>query len=361
MTSPLIFFTGGGSAGHVTPNIALIEALKSEGYRLAYVGSATGIECALIKPLLIDYYSISAGKLRRHLDWRNCLMPIQVLKGIWQSFWLCRRHKPQLLFSKGGFVAVPIIIGAWLNRIPVLTHESDLSPGLANRLVYPLVKRVALSFPQSERYFRNKAKITYTGSPIRGELLKGDVLAAKKYCGLPEDKPVLFIYGGGLGSVKINQAIWTALPQLLPMFNVIHACGQGKTNLMHEQLGYCQRDYIKGELADILALADIVVSRAGANSIIELLALAKPHLLIPLSAAASRGDQVENAAYYQAAGVSLVLKEEELTTDSLVLAIKQLWLERDTIRQKISAYPLPDGQKNLLALIKAQLPGAVCD
>lgn len=355
MLTPLIFFTGGGSAGHVTPNIALIATLKKEAYRLAYVGSKNGIEYTLIKPLAIDYYPISTGKLRRQWHWRNFLMPLQVIHGIWQSYYLCRRHRPQVIFSKGGFVALPLIIGAWLNRIPVLTHESDLSPGLANRLIYPLVKKVALSFPQSERYFKDKSKILYTGSPIRHQLLNGNAAHAKHYCGFLSDKPVLFIYGGGLGSVLINQAIWAALPVLLMQFNIIHACGKGKTSPDYDQLGYKQIDYLHDELSDIFALADIVISRAGANSIIELLTLKKVHLLIPLGKGASRGDQLENAAYYQAAGLSTVLFEKNLTTTTLNSAIQQLWRDQVPIRQKISTYALPDAQKNLIALIKATL------
>ncbi len=357
MIRPLIFFTGGGSAGHVTPNIALIEVLKTQGYHIAYVGSETGIEASLIQPLGIDYYPISAGKLRRQWDWRNALMPGQVLRGIWQSFWLCRRHRPNVIFSKGGFVALPLVIGAWLNRIPVLTHESDLSPGLANRLMYPLVKKIALSFPQSERYFKNKTKLCYTGSPIRKSLFIGDAEKAKFFCGFVADKPVLLVYGGGLGSVKINQAVWTALPRLLPQFNVVHACGAGKTDHSFDQLGYYQCAYLNDELAAIMALADIVVSRAGANSILELLALAKPHLLIPLAKGASRGDQVENAAFYQDLGLSQVLAEGELTAVSLRAAIDQLWQAREVFTQKIKAYPLPDAQRVLIALIQAELHG----
>lgn len=355
--SPLIFFTGGGSAGHVTPNIALIEKLKAEDYRIAYVGSKTGIEQTLIKPVVSDYYAISVGKLRRQWHWRNLLTPLQVLLGIWQSFWLCRAHQPRVVFSKGGFVAVPVIIGAWLNRIPVITHESDLSPGLATRLVYPLVQCVALSFPQSERYFKNKRKLHYTGSPIRPSLLTGDAFFAQQYCGFHDEKPVIFIYGGGLGSVKINQAIWAALPQLLSEFYVIHACGKGKTDPAFNQVGYCQFEYLTDELPAILALADLVVSRAGANSIVELLALAKPHLLIPLGTRASRGDQVENAAYYQALGLSRVLDEEALTPERLTQELQQLWLERDAVRQQLQAYPLPNATAILIDLIKAKLRG----
>lgn len=354
-TDSLVFFTGGGSAGHVTPNIALIDSLKQAGYRLAYIGGKTGIESTLIPPLGIDYYAISAGKLRRQLDWRNLWMPAQVLHGIWQSFWLCKRHKPRVIFSKGGFVALPLIIGAWLNRIPVITHESDLSPGLANRLASIFVKHIAYSFPQSEAYFKNKHKILYTGSPIRPSLLQGCATRARTACGFNTDKPVLFIYGGGLGSVAINQAIWAALPQLLVSFQVIHACGKGKTKPNYTQAGYRQFDYLVDELPDMLALADIVVSRAGANSIIELLTLAKPHLLIPLSRQASRGDQIENAAYYQALGLSAVLAEEALTPESLLQAVTQLWQQRDHYQQAMKAYPLPDAKQRLLDLIKTQL------
>lgn len=355
MHAPLIFFTGGGSAGHVTPNIALIETLRAENYDLAYIGSHQGIEARLISVLGIPYYAISTGKLRRHIDWRNLLMPLQVLQGIWQSYWLCRRHRPRVVFSKGGFVAVPVVLGAWLNRIPCITHESDLSPGLANRLVFPLAKRIALGFPQSARAFRYPNKSCYTGSPIRSHLFHGDAARARQHYGFDGAKPILFVYGGGLGSVHINQALWAALPLLLPRFYIIHACGRGKVDPSFDQVGYCQCDYIGAELADILAAADVVVSRAGANSIAELLALAKPHLLIPLSKQASRGDQLENAAYYQGLGLSSVLLEADLNTARLVAAIEQLWLEREAIIQNLRAHSVPDAQAQLLALIKAEI------
>ncbi len=357
MIAPLIFFTGGGSSGHVTPNIALIEEFKTQNYRMAYVGSSTGIEASLIQPLAIDYYLISTGKLRRQWDWRNLLMPCQVLRGIWQSVWLCQRHKPQVIFSKGGFVALPLVIGAWLKRIPVLTHESDLSPGLANRLMYPFVKKIALSFPQSERYFNDKTKLCYTGSPIRASLFTGNAMSAKQSCGFLNNKPVLLVYGGGLGSVKINQAVWAALPTLLLTFNIIHACGKGKTDAAFVQAGYYQADYLNEGLADAMALADVVVSRAGANSIIELLALAKPHVLIPLAKGVSRGDQVENAAFYQALGLSHVLAESALTATHLREAIEQVWCARVSYTQKMHAYPLPDAKALLIQLIKAEVHG----
>ena len=249
---------------------------------------------------------------------------------------------------------MPIVIGAWLNHIPVVAHESDLTPGLANRLSYPFAKKVALSFEQSKSYFRNKKKLIYTGTPIREAMLQGNAEKGKAFCGFAEDKPILLVYGGGLGSVVINKAVRSGLPALLNNFNIVHCTGKGKLDMDYQNIaGFRQFDYLNQELPDVMAAADLVLSRAGANSIYELLRLAKPHLLIPLSKKASRGDQIDNAKYFAALGLSSVLFEEELTAGSLQASIEELFKQRAVQTKKIQAYPLPDANQAIVDLIEA--------
>lgn len=348
-----ILFTGGGSSGHVTPNISLIAEAQQNNWQVSYAGSKEGIERSLIAPLAIPYYAINSGKLRRSFSWQTALTPFKVLQGIAQAYFLCKKIKPDLVFSKGGFVAVPIVIGAFLRGIPVIIHESDLTPGLANRLSFPFAKKVALSFEQSTRYFRKQKKLMYTGTPIRTAMLQGNAEKGKIFCAFETDKPILLVYGGGLGSAAINQAIRDSLPTLTQMFDVVHCTGKGKSDPAYNELpGYRQFEYLHDELADVMAAATLVVSRAGANSLYELLALRKPHLLIPLSKKASRGDQIDNAQYFANLGLSSVLLEENLTADSLLENIQKLAAQRSERIEKMQSYVLPDANKVIMKLIE---------
>lgn len=348
-----ILFTGGGSSGHVTPNISLIAEAQQKNWQISYAGSAQGIERSLIEPLHIPYYAINSGKLRRNFSWHTALTPFKVLQGIAQAYLLCKKIKPDCVFSKGGFVAVPIVIGAFLRGIPVIIHESDLTPGLANRLSFPFAKKVALSFEQSKHYFRQQKKCVYTGTPIRAAMLEGNAAKGKKFCAFEMDKPILLVYGGGLGSAAINQAIWASLPALTHIFNVVHCTGKGKSDFAYDQTpGYRQFEYLHAELADVMAAAELVVSRAGANSLYELLALRKPHLLIPLSKKASRGDQIDNAEYFANLGLSSVLLEENLTADSLLENIQKLASQHSERIEKMQSYVLPDANKEIIKLIE---------
>lgn len=337
-----IIFTGGGSAGHVTPNIALIQRCLAAGWRVSYIGSAQGIERELIMPLGIPYYSVTAGKLRRYFSWRTFLSPFQILWGILQATILCWRLRPDVIFSKGGFVAFPVVVGAWLNRIPVMAHESDFSPGLANRLSFPFARKICVTFSEGKKFFKQSEKVITTGTPLRAELLHGDPEKGRALCGF-DDKSVILIIGGGLGAAPINHAVREALPSLLKAYNVIHLCGQGKTESRYDNTpGYQQFDYVQDALPDLFACAELVISRAGANSLYELLALRKPHILIPLSKQASRGDQIHNADYFSKQGVSLVIAEEGLTPTLLVDTIKQLQEQKQTIQEKLNQLALPD-------------------
>lgn len=324
-----ILLTGGGTAGHVTPNIALIPHLKEAGYEISYVGSYAGMEKELIEAQHIPYYGISSGKLRRYFDPKNFSDPFKVVKGLGQAVRLIHKLKPNVVFSKGGFVSVPVVLAAKLCRVPAIIHESDITPGLANKIAIPGATKVCCNFPETMKYLPAE-KAVLTGSPIRRELLTGDAAAARALCGFSESRPVLFIIGGSSGSVVINNAVREALPVLLKKFQIVHMCGKGNLDeSLAGKAGYKQFEYIGKELRDIFALSDIVVSRAGANSICELLALHKPNLLIPLSAAASRGDQILNANSFEKQGFSMVLKEEDMTADSLVSSVEKLYADRD--------------------------------
>lgn len=323
-----ILLTGGGTAGHVTPNIALLPRLREAGYEISYIGSYTGIEKELIEAQQIPYYGISSGKLRRYFDPKNFSDPFKVMKGLGQAIRLIHKIKPNVIFSKGGFVSVPVLLAARICRIPAIIHESDITPGLANKIALPGATRVCCNFPETMKYLPAK-KAVLTGSPIRRELLTGDASAARALCGFDKSRPVLFVVGGSSGSVIINHAVREALPNLLKKFQIIHMCGKDHLDdTLMTTPGYRQFEYIGKELRDIFALSDVVVSRAGANSICELLALHKPNLLIPLSAGASRGDQILNAASFEKQGFSMVLKEEDLTPASLTASAEKLYAER---------------------------------
>ena len=284
-----IILTGGGTAGHVTPNIALIPGLKELGYDIHYIGSYNGIEKNLIEQFQIPYHGIASGKLRRYFSLQNFTDPFRVLKGFGEARKLIKALKPDVIFSKGGFVSVPVVIAGKQCNVPTIIHESDMTPGLANKLAIPSATKVCCNFPETLSHLP-KEKAVLTGLPIREELLSGNREAALKFCGLSTGKPVILIIGGSLGSVVVNNAVRSILPELLKNFRVIHLCGKGKVDESLQNLdGYVQFEYIKDELKDLFALSDIVISRAGANAICELLALHKPNLLIPLSAKASRG------------------------------------------------------------------------
>lgn len=325
-----IVLTGGGTAGHVTPNIALLPRLSDLGYQISYIGSLDGIERKLIEELNIPYYGIESGKLRRYFDWKNFSDPFRVLKGYGQARKLLKKLKPDLVFSKGGFVTVPVVIAAKHQHIPAVIHESDMTPGLANRLAIPAAVKVCCNFPETVEHLPAE-KAVLTGSPIRQELLRGDAQKAREFCRFSPHKPVILVMGGSLGAASVNENIRRILPSLLPDFQVIHLCGKGKLDPSLKQTdGYVQFEYIKDELADLFALADLIISRAGANAICEILALQKPNLLIPLPARASRGDQILNARSFERQKFSLVLEEDNITEKTLLSTIRELYCHRET-------------------------------
>lgn len=344
--------TGGGTAGHVTPNIALMPALRKEGFEISYIGSYDGIEKRLIEEQGVPYYGISSGKLRRYFNPKNFSDPFRVIKGYGQSIKLLKKIKPDVVFSKGGFVSVPVVLAAKFCRIPAIIHESDITPGLANKLAIPGAVKVCCNFPETLNYLP-KEKAVLTGSPIRQELLKGSADAGRTYCKFPEaSKPVILIIGGSSGSRAINNTVRELLPQLLPDYNMIHLCGKGNLDTsLTQTAGYLQLEYANQELADLFALSDLVISRAGANAICELLALHKPNILIPLSANASRGDQILNANSFQAQGFSYVLEEENLSPETLRSAITHVIAEKESYISAMKNSQTRDSIETIVNLI----------
>lgn len=346
-----IVLTGGGTAGHVTPNIALIPRLREEGYEIAYIGSYDGIEKKLISDFDIPYTGIATGKFRRYLDVKNLTDPFRVIKGYGEARKYLKTYKPDVVFSKGGFVSVPVVRAAASLGIPCIIHESDMTPGLANKLCIPVATKVCCNFPETLKMLP-EGKAVLTGSPIREELAKGNKLAGLDLCGFTANKPVILVMGGSLGAANVNKAVRDALPQLLEDFQVVHLCGKDKVdNLLLNTPGYKQFEYIKSELKDLFAMTDVVISRAGANAICELLALKKPNILIPLPASSSRGDQILNARSFEAQGFSIMINEDDLTTNLLVDKVHELYFTKQTYHDTMAKSGQMDSIQTILQLI----------
>lgn len=353
MSKYKIIMTGGGTAGHVTPNLALVPRLKEEGFEIKYIGSKEGIEKEIIRDANIPYYEISSGKLRRYFDIKNFTDPFKVIKGISQANKILKKEKPDIIFSKGGFVAVPVVIAASRRKIPVISHESDLTPGLANKLSAPFASKLCVTFRESLNYVKDN-KGVLTGTPIRKEILNGNELKGKAICRFNEDKEILLIIGGSLGAKSINEEIRKNIDKLLESFNIIHICGKNNIdNKLTNKKGYVQFEYVKDELPHLLKAADYIISRAGANVIFELLALRKATLLIPLSKKISRGDQILNAASFEKEGYSIVLDEDEMIEkEGLILEkIKELRNKKDILIKNMKNSKVSDGGEAILEVI----------
>ena len=346
-----IILTGGGTAGHVTPNIALLPKLKEAGFEILYIGSINGIEKELITKEGIEYRAISSGKLRRYFDLKNFTDPFRVMRGYFQAKSIMKKFKPDIVFSKGGFVAVPVTMAARTLKIPVIAHESDMTPGLANKLSAPFATKICCNFPETLKYLPED-KGVLSGSPIREEILKGERKRGLELLGFSGNKPVLLIIGGSLGARHINEAVRGVLDKLLADFDVIHICGKGNVDEnLDKKPGYRQFEYVDRELKDYFAAADIFISRAGANAICELLALKKPNLLIPLPKGASRGDQILNANSFEKQGFSMVLRDEDLADETLTEAVNKLWRDKEGYIEAMKMSPLSNGVDIIMRLI----------
>lgn len=343
-----IILTGGGTAGHVMPNIALIPKLKENGFEIHYIGTADGIEKKLISELSdVTYHEISSGKLRRYFSLKNLSDPFKVLKGIVQSKRIIKSVKPDAVFSKGGFVSVPVVIAA-SKKVPVVAHESDYTPGLANKIGAKFCDKICVSFEDTLKYVGKKG--VYTGSPVRGELLMGDAEAGRRFLGF-DSKPVITVMGGSLGAAALNDAVRKSLPMLLKSYNVLHICGAGKVDESIAYDGYVQREFISAELKDVFKCTSLMVSRAGANAIFEFLALKLPSILVPLPIYASRGDQILNAKYFEEKGYSVTLDQDSITPGLLTDTIEKLYSERAEYVKRMSEDEGSDGTQKVFEVI----------
>jgi len=346
-----IMLTGGGTAGHVVPNIALLPGLRAAGCEIEYIGGKGGMEQELVEKEGIKYHGISSGKLRRYLSVKNLTDGFKVLKGAAEARKILKKFRPNVVFSKGGFVTVPVVFAAWSLKIPVVIHESDFSVGLANRLSIPRATKVCCVFPETLKHIPPD-KGVLTGTPIRKEIFSGSRIAGAKACGFADEKPVVLVMGGSQGSAIINKALRESLDGLLASHNIIHGCGKGNADKNIDRPGYLQYEYIGRNLGDIYALADVVVCRAGANSIGEFLALAKPNVLIPLSKKASRGDQILNAASFEKQGYSAVINEEELTPQALLEKIQHTYENRGKYVANMKKSGAQDAAAQIVGIIR---------
>lgn len=347
-----IVLTGGGTLGHVTPHLALIPHLLRAGYEIHYIGTENGMEAPKMRSVQgVIYHAVKSGKLRRYHSWQNFTDPFRVVAGAFQSARLMGRIRPDVVFSKGGFVAVPVVFGAWLHRVPVLCHESDLTPGLANRLCRPFAKRFATTFPECAQALGKKAEMT--GTPLRPELFQGSRDAGLRMFGFAGQKPVLLMMGGSSGAQSVNKALRGALPMLTETFDIAHICGKGNLEPSLEGTpGYCQIEFLDAELPDALAAADLVLSRAGANALGEFQHLGRPMLLVPYPKGAGRGDQILNAASMKSRGLCHVLPQEEMNPETLAKALQETWADREQLEKALKEAPPADGTARILELIE---------
>lgn len=325
-----IVFTGGGTVGHVSVNLALIPHFISSTWEVHYIGTKAGIERKMVEDISnISYHCISTGKFRRYFSFKNFTDPFRILKGIFQAIKILGKIKPDIIFSKGGFVSFPVVVAARLKKVKVILHESDLTPGLANKMSLPFCDAILTTFKDTEKFIKNKDKLHFVGAIVRDELKSGDRDKGLRIFGIENDKPILLIMGGSSGAQSINLAVRNNLSKLLESFNIIHICGTSNVDNACVFDGYRQYEFVKEELRDILAASDMVVSRAGANAIFEFLQLRKPMLLIPLPSSQSRGDQYHNARYFKAKGYGEILYDDSLSSDEFVSKILEIYKDRN--------------------------------
>ncbi|MDD4493424.1 MAG: undecaprenyldiphospho-muramoylpentapeptide beta-N-acetylglucosaminyltransferase [Eubacteriales bacterium] len=356
MKMPRILLTGGGTAGHVTPNLSLVPLLREKGFDITYAGTKEGIERKLVEEKGIKYLTVSAGKLRRYLDLKNITDIGRITKGFAQALNIMRKVKPDVIFSKGGFVSAPVVWAAYLCAVPVVIHESDISPGLANKLCLPFASKICYSFPETARHFKKK-KAVFTGLPVRDELLKGSAERGLEMCGFKKGRPVLMVIGGSQGSKFLNDLVRESLRKLTREFQVCHICGKGGVDeKLENTFSYKQFEYLDKELADAYAMADLVVSRAGATVLFELLTLKKPNLLIPLSKKASRGDQILNARSFEKQGYSCALSEEETTPTLFLSSLRKIYRHKSEYIEKMEQGGNQNSVEKVVKVISSATP-----
>lgn len=347
-----IILTGGGTAGHVSPNLALLPHLLEKGYEVHYLGTKDGIERDMMTQPGVAYHAIHAGKLRRYFDLKNFSDPLNVLLGAGESLSLIRKIKPDVLFSKGGFVSVPVVWAASRCGVPVLCHESDITPGLANRICARYAQKVCTTFKECADALGSKG--VWTGTPLRASLFRGTREKGLALTGFSGKKPVLLVMGGSQGARAVNMALREALHPLTKRYDIIHLCGKGhRDEALEDTSGYWQAEFLSDTLPDVLAAADMVLSRAGANALSEFGALHKPMLLIPLPLSSSRGDQIQNAESFCVRGIAAVLYQEDLTADSLIAAVDALDEQRADMLARLREISPSQGTMNVLKEIES--------
>jgi len=347
-----IILTGGGTAGHVVPNLALVPGLLAEGFEIEYIGGKGGMEQALVEDAGLNFHGISTGKLRRYFSLKNFTDGFRVIKGVNDARKLLKKFKPDVIFSKGGFVAVPVVYAAKMAKIPVILHESDITVGLANRLAIPHAHKICHVFPETLAHLP-KSKAVHTGTPLRREILEGSAIAGTALCNFAAEKPVIMVMGGSSGAASVNSVLRQSLEQLTADFNILHICGKGNMDASLESGGYRQFEYVRQGMGDLYALSKLIVSRAGANSLAEIAALNKPNILIPLPLGSSRGDQILNAQSFEKQGFSVVLDDKNLTPTKLVEAIYSTFEKRGAYRAAMSqVQAAKDGTAQIIQLIK---------
>lgn len=354
-----VVVTGGGSAGHVVPALPVVEALARGGCEVHFIGGTGDLERALLEPFDAAYHGVPAGKLRRYPSLRTALDALRVPLGICCAWRLLGRIRPAVAFSKGGYVSFPVVVAAWLRGVPVVAHESDLTPGLANRLALPFVHSVCVNFDETR--IGGKPAVA-TGTPLRDALRRGDAGRGRALLGLAPQReaarPVLLAVGGSLGARRLNAAVRGALDTLLERYVVVHVCGAGMRDATLAGVpGYIQYEYVAEGWGDIIAAADLVVSRAGAGALCEWLALGKAHLLVPLPKTASRGDQIENAAWAQARGYSRVLPDERLDAASLPAALAGLEADAEALRRRMADFETRDAAARIIGQLARAAAG----
>lgn len=328
-----IAFTGGGTGGHIYPGLAVAEQFKSVcsenadiSAKIIWIGSSAGMDKRIVESnsVVDKFYGIPSGKLRRYFSFRNLLDVFKIIAGFFAAFFILLKNRPSVLFSKGGFVSVPPCFAAKILGIPVYTHECDFSPGLATKLNTKAASKVLLSYKQTEKFFagKNKEKLVVTGNPVRPAFYSASAKKGRDFLGLEEvtDKPVLVVIGGSLGAKQINELIYQNIEFLCEHFIVVHQTGAGNEVSLTEKVAndsYKPYSFIYGEMPDVLAAADIILSRAGANSLWECAVLKKPMVLVPLCGSGTRGDQVENARFFEENNAATVLLGEDADSQHL--------------------------------------------
>ncbi len=350
---PYIIFTGGGTLGHVIPNIVLIDELAKEGWRSAYIGSKKGPEKEVMLKKEVPYFGIPTGKLRRYFSFQNLLDIFNVLGGIFKAFFILLKERPNVVFSKGGFVSFPVVFAAWLNRIPVIVHESDLTPGLTSKLSAPFASKVCISFSDTAKWFK-KDLAQFTGLPIRPIIYSGNAKKGLQFTGLSGNRKIILVFGGSQGSSFMNELIRNTLDaNLLEEYDIINVCGKGNMDASINSDSYKQYEYLSEEFPDVMAAADLVICRGGSTSLFELIAQQKLHIVIPLSKKASRGDQIENAKYFHEQGITTWIEEETCTPPLLAKEVKTIFENEQAIIQKIKNIQLPNTVETLVKIIRA--------